>query len=360
MFEEQTAKVIEKRMLNNVSDLYDKREGSIIYDATAPAAVELAEAYLMANAILQETFATTASRKYLIMRAAEFNIKPKEATFAVVKGQFNQAVDIGTRFNSNGVSFTVTSLLDDTAHTYKLTCETAGTAGNYSSGNITPVSTVPGLTSAMITGVIVPGQDEEDTEAFRERYFEALKSNAYGGNGADYREKVTALSGVGGVKVYRCWNGGGTVKCVVLNSEYNIPAADFVADLQKQIDPPNEPGMGYGIAPIGHTVTVAAATGTSIAVTAKVTTATGTALADIKEAITGTIGSYLLSLRQAWCQQTEKGMVSVRPSAIMVKALAVAGVADITDIKVNGQTTKLDLATDAVPLLGTVTLTEGA
>lgn len=360
MFEEQSFNTIMKRMLNNVSDTYDKREGSIVYDALGPAALELAEAYLMANAILQEGFATTADRKYLVMRAAEFNITPKEATYTIVKGQFNKAVDIGTRFKSGDIAFTVTALLDDTAHTYKLTCETAGAAGNYASGNIIPVNTIQGLTSAAIVGVITPGQDEEDTETFRKRYFDALKSNAYGGNGADYREKVTALDGVGGVKVYRCWNGGGTVKCVVLNSEYGIPAADFVTDLQKQIDPPDEPGLGYGIAPIGHTVTVAAATGTTITVAAKVTTATGTQLADIKDNIDSTISAYLLSLRQSWCNQSEKDFVSVRPSAIMVKVLSVTGVADVTNVTINGQTTKLDIATDAVPLMGTVTLTEGA
>lgn len=360
MFEEQTFNTIQKRMLNNVADTYDKREGSIVFDALGPAALEFAEAYLMANAILQEAFATTADRKFLIMRAAEFNITPKEATYAIVKAQFNKAVDIGTRFKSGDIAFTVTSLLDDSAHTYKMTCETAGTAGNYASGNIIPVNTIQGLTSAVIVGVITPGQDEEDTETFRKRYFSAMKSNAYGGNSADYREKVTALDGVGGVKVYRCWNGGGTVKCVVLDSEYNIPAADFITDLQKQIDPPEGAGQGYGIAPIGHTVTVAAATGTTITVTAKVTPASGTKLADIKDNIDSTISAYLLTLRQSWCNQSEKEFIAVRPSAIMVKVLSVTGVSDISDITVNGSSATVNLATDAVPLMGTVTLTEGA
>ncbi len=74
MFEEQTSETIEKRLLANIPDTVDKREGSIAYDATAPASIELAEAYIMMDAIMQETFATTASRENLIKRASEFNI----------------------------------------------------------------------------------------------------------------------------------------------------------------------------------------------------------------------------------------------------------------------------------------------
>ncbi len=41
MFESETTDVIRKRMLQRVSPAIDKREGSIIHDATAPAAIEL-------------------------------------------------------------------------------------------------------------------------------------------------------------------------------------------------------------------------------------------------------------------------------------------------------------------------------
>ena len=41
MYEEVTYESILERMLEKVPDNMDKREGSIIYDALAPAAVEL-------------------------------------------------------------------------------------------------------------------------------------------------------------------------------------------------------------------------------------------------------------------------------------------------------------------------------
>lgn len=357
LFESQTAPVILKRLLKNVPDKYDKREGSVIYDALAPAAIELAEAYIMANTIMTETFATTASRAYLILRASEYNVTPKPATYAEVKANFSQAVDIGTRFNFGKINFAVTSLINDKDHTYKMMCETAGTAGNECEGDITPVNTISGLTSATITDVIVPGEDEEDTETFRKRYFDALKSQAFGGNGDDYRERVTAIDGVGGVKVYRCWNGGGTVKCVVLDSDLNPPSNEFVAELQTAIDP-NSAGQGYGIAPIGHTVTVKAADETSINISATITLS-GIDMDTAKGRITTTVSNYLKTLRQQWGTQSEKEFLTIRASMIMVQILSVAGIADVTNIEVNSNSDRVALSSESIPVLGTLSLTEG-
>ena len=57
------------------------------------------------------------------------------------------------------------------------------------------------LKPVKITSVLVPGEDEEDTELFRQRYLNSLNAQAFGGNQIDYIEKVNAIPGVGGVKV---------------------------------------------------------------------------------------------------------------------------------------------------------------
>ena len=43
---------------------------------------------------------------------------------------------------------------------------------------------------------LMPGEEEEDTESLRSRYFAGFDSQAFGGNRADYKEKVKALDGV--------------------------------------------------------------------------------------------------------------------------------------------------------------------
>ena len=81
MFERMTFENILKSMLSNVPSSFDKREGSIIYDALAPAAAELAQLYIDLDFTLKETFADTSDRKYLIMRAAERSFEPYGSTY---------------------------------------------------------------------------------------------------------------------------------------------------------------------------------------------------------------------------------------------------------------------------------------
>ena len=59
MFENNTYQVILERMLARVPEEFDKREGSILYDALAPAAAELQMAYIGLESVFREMFADT-------------------------------------------------------------------------------------------------------------------------------------------------------------------------------------------------------------------------------------------------------------------------------------------------------------
>lgn len=358
MYEDMSSEVLERRMLARMPSDIDKREGSIAYDATAPASLELAEAYIMAQVILHQTFATTADRYFLALRASEFNITPNPATYAEVRGEFNQAVDIGTRFSYDKVNFQVVSLLDSTKHQYKLRCETAGLIGNSCIGNIIPMTTVAGLTTAKTTELLVPGEEEESTEDFRQRFFDTVKSQAFGGNGADYREKVLAISGVGGVKPYRCWNGGGTVLLVILANDYSIPTDELVKEVQDAIDPDPQ-GKGYGLAPIGHVVTVKKAEEVAINLTMSLLIGSGYAISDVQSRVKTVVSAYLTSLRKEWCKQDDRDSLYVRASVISANILSIKNIVDVTSVTINGKSDRLGLDSKQVPTLGTITLTAG-
>lgn len=360
MYENKTYENLLADMLYRVNSKYDKREGSMIYDGVAPAAFEFAEAYIMARAIIKQTYAKTADRDFLALRAIEFNIVPREATTAEVKGKFSQAVDIGTRFNYEDLNFRVTDVINLSNNEFKLICETPGAKGNYCIGRITPINTIPGLQNAEIKEVLVPGQDEEDTEAFRERYIRALKSKAYGGNGADYKEKVLTIAGTGGSKIYRCWNGGGTVKVVIINNEFNKPSQELVKEVQNVFDPTPNKGKGYGLAPIGHTVTVEAAQEVVINYEIPVVMTPGHEPNEIKEELTKRIEERLKAHRKEWTTQDETQFLTVRTSIVTSLAVDLDKVVDVGDIKINGQKVKrLDLQPNQIPKLGTVTLIKG-
>lgn len=358
MYDDMSSDVLERRMLSHMPSDIDKREGSIAYDATAPAALELAEAYIMAQVILHQTFANTADREYLILRASEFNIVPYPATCAEVRGEFDRSVDIGARFSFGELYFRVTALLDNASHAYKLQCETAGLVGNSCIGNIIPDASIAGLSKAKITQLLVPGEEEEETEAFRQRFFETIKSQAYGGNGADYREKALAINGVGGVKVYRCWNGGGTVLLVILSSDYTVPTDELVKEVQDTFDP-DPRGKGYGLAPIGHVVTTQAAEAVPITVSMSLLVKSGYATDDMLPRVKMAVDGYLKRLREDWCKQDDRESLYIRASVISSDVINITGIVDVTNITINDKVNRYALDSKQVPVLGTVTLNAG-
>ena len=257
MFEEYTFETILNSMMARVPNTLDKRQGSIIYNALAPIAVELQNMYINLDVILDETFADTASREYLIRRAQERGLSPYPATYAIVKAETTPSsleLNIGERFSLDQLNYIVTEKISN--GNYKLQCESLGSAANFQFGQIIPINYIQGLEYAEITEILIPGEDEESTEDFRKRYFKSVEQEAFGGNIADYKQKTNALSGVGGVKVIPTWNGGGTVKLVILNSSFSKPSSELISYVQTAIDPVTNQGEGLGLAPIGHVVTV--------------------------------------------------------------------------------------------------------
>ena len=110
-------------MLDRVPSTMDKREGSVIYDALAPAARELADAYAELEQARADTFAGTAQREWLIKRGQEIGISPYEATYAIRRGQFTPTsleIAIGERFSLEEVNFRVTERVE--AGLYNLEC----------------------------------------------------------------------------------------------------------------------------------------------------------------------------------------------------------------------------------------------
>ena len=347
MFEEMSFELIMNRMLSRVNTDVDKREGSIIWDALAPAAAEMALMYIQLDMVLNEAFADTATREYLIKRAAERGLSPKEATYAELMATAEpETIDISDkRFNCGELNYEVTERIS--GNMWRVRCETAGTEGNKNFGTLIPIDYIQGLQSAALVQLIVPGEDEEETEVFRARYMASLQSKAFGGNVADYRQKVLAISGVGGVKVYKAadWNGAGTVKLVIQDSGFDVPSEMLVDELQTEIDPLTNSGEGLGIAPIGHQVTVVGVGEEDIHITAQISYAAGYDFAALKSEILETVREYLYELNKTWADVSE---ISVFIMQIGARLLNIAGIVDVTNIEINGDGANYVLDKDAI------------
>lgn len=352
MYEKYSFDELLETMLNYVvenSGTVDTREGSIIYDALAPAALEMMNMFMEMNGIMNDTFADTASRNYLIRRCAERGITPEPSTKAILKGEFNMPVPIGSRFSLEDLNYVVTEKITDT--TFKMECETAGVIGNTYFGTLIPIQYINGLETAKLTELLIPGEDEEETEVLRERYFQTFETKAFGGNKKDYIQKTNAIAGVGATKVKPVWDGGGTVLLTIIDSKYD-KASDTLIQTVKNILDPTPYGTGSGLAPIGHVVTVRTVEEISVKITSTITFDPAYTFERVRETIESMMKEYFLSLRKTWASSEE---LVVRISQIETKLLSVEGVIDVASTKINGKAENLNLNEYQIPVFGSIT-----
>ena len=403
MFEQHTYEVLVKSALANVPNGIDKREGSMVFNGVAPSMAELAQLYIGLDFVFQATYLLTAPREYLIKRASDRNMAPKPASPAVFQAVCNIEVPLGTRFSCEDINFVVTARLEeyDTEDTvsFAVTCEKAGSMGNGYAGQLIPVEYVNGLTRAELVALLVPGEDDEETEAFRQRVLDSFQSQAYGGNQADYKEKVLAIPGVAALKVHPVWNEGlrpstlipsaavtswfeatvgalepsvaawltavytaaknklltvgGTVKLVLLAAKNTVPTETLIDEVQTAVDPTENAGEGLGLAPIGHVVHVTGVTPEPVNVTLNLTYAPGWSWAAVKSYVEGALDAYFAELTGQW---SSSEFLTVRISQIESRILATcaAMVTDIGGTQINGKEENLALGPDSIPVRGEI------
>jgi uncharacterized phage protein gp47/JayE len=379
-FNEYTKENIENSMLNEVSDDLDKREGSLIQTAIGPVAWWLEGMYLTLNQIQQNSSPFYAVGDALDDVVALRGVTRKQATPAVRKGIFDAEIPTGSQFKTvNGadsVIFISGDLISEVSgvYTYKMTCAVAGTIGNNYSGALIPVTAIPNLTSAVLGDAITEGTEEESDESLRQRFFNSFGSQPYGGNIAEYRKSILEIPGVSAVQIYPTWQGGGTVLCSILNGNY-LPASQTLIDtVQNAICPPNvgestPSPNGYGVAPIGASVTIT--TGTELSINIEATIQFDANIVNglelYQEAIEAQIRAYIESVRKTWgtalATHEINYPVTIYTSRIVYAILNVPEVVNVTDLTVNGQSfTDLVLtetsALQQVPVVGTITLHE--
>ena len=384
-------------MLARVPDRFDKREGSVIWDTHSPAAIELQILYLELDNILKEAYGDSASREYLILRCRERGIAPRQATHAVLKGVFVPAdIEVsGQRFNIGDRNYVVTERIADGE--YRVRCESPGRVGNQYLGNMIPVEYIQGLQTAELTELLIPGEDEEETEELRSRYFDSFDDHAFGGNRTDYLEKTNAIPGVGRTKVTRVWNTdispaemipkesverwydstketlsgevrdwlnsefraakekklttGGTVLLTIINSEFGAASETLVQKVQTAMDPEVNAGEGYGLAPMGHVVKVESAKERKVTVKASLIFEPGYGWNNLQGLLEEAVSDYLLELRKEWA---DASYLVVRISQIDTRLLNVQGVLDVQNTSINGVMSNLSLEKYEIPVLGGV------
>lgn len=358
-------------MLDQVPNDIDKREGSIIFDALAPAAMVSAQQSLSLANIIRETYIKTAQGEFLDYRAAEHGTLRYLATNAEVKAKFNNDdgnpinVEVGDRFASiaeSPIFYTVIKANDD--GTAEMQAEEAGTYANSYLGQVLPVTPNDNLAWAEIIEITIPARDEESDDHLRDRLLNTNSWVAYGGNVADYLDMTSKIHDVGATQVYPVWNGPGTVKLVILNNDLMPASPTLIKKVKEEIDPEDKETQGYGLAPIDHRVTVVTPETFKINIAMNVTIIDSVNINSIRVSIKKSLDEFFKSLRKDWStinSTTGKGysMVVYR-SKILSRVMMLEGVANATMPKLNGKDEDLQLVfnntTSQLPILGEVTV----
>lgn len=333
-------------MLNEVSNDYNKTEGSFIYDSLAPVSIEIESIQGDVAEIINNAFADTATGEYLdrIVAAQGLTRKPAVAAHGSVKitGAEGAVIDVGILVASDLANYEVTEggTIPVTGYlTVPVICQTAGTIGNVPSGAIKyfPV-TIEGLYEVTNESAITTGYAEETDAELRTRYYSQVQAPATSGNAAQYKNWAKEIPGVGDARVFPLWNGNGTVKVAIIDSNKQAADADLVDAVQDYIDL---------MQPIGATTTVVSATEKDIDVGVSITITAGAVLADVKTLIEANLVKYFKSIAfvESYVSYAKLGNT----------ILSTDGVLDYSNLTINSGTANIAIADTEIAVLGDVT-----
>lgn len=353
IFESETDEIIHERMLEEIDESVDKRQGSVVHDLTRPAAAELAQAYIYLDDILTFGFAgEDMPGEFLDLRARELGVyrKPSvesigELTFTGDVGTF---IEQGARARTDGddpIYFETTDLGTIGASgsvTIPAIAEEGGFDGNVSSETITVMlGDLSGTVEVINADSFGGGADIETDESLLERYFDRTQKPVTSGNIYHYEQWAKEVPGVGDVKVYPIWNGAGTVKVVLLDEEKKSPDKAIIEAATKHIEE---------FRPIGAEVTVVGADEILVDISAKLVLSDGISIVDVKSDIEEGVSKYLSSL--AFVDPV------VRYTQIASVLLSIPTILDYEELIVNGGSSNFEVADAEVALLGEVSVIE--
>lgn len=347
MYENMTEDVIKQRMLEETQTYND--EGGFIYDAIAPVAAELANMYVELDNVLKEVFAQTASGEWLEKRAAEFGIYRKQGTKSIGQvtftGNDGTIIPAGTLIQTeSGLQFQTKAEVTITNGQAIVDIEATEIGSQYN----VPANTIIEM-PVQIVGVIsvtneqatTGGTNDEDDESLLNRLLIKVQTPATSGNINHYKLWALEVAGVGDVKVFPLWNGAGTVKVVIVDSNKQPASQEIVDNVAEHIEENR---------PIGANITVQSATALNIDISATIVRDTNYTIEQITTNVSNKIAEYLKSIafKQSYVSYAQIGSL----------ILDSEGVLDYSNLIINGGTSNITVSDEQVAILGQVVLNE--
>lgn len=336
------------RLLGYISSEFDKSEGSFFYDSEMPVAIELENAYKQQDDITNKVFVDTATGTDLDKKVAEQGLTRKSGGYSTgtvtITGITGSPITDGEFVSSDTAIFKFignSTVPESGTIDVTVQCISIGTIGNVPAGSIKYFpKTLDGLQTVTNALPFINGFNQETDDELRQRYYDKVQTPATSGNKYEYKNWAKEVSGTGDAKVFPIWNGNGTVKVVIINSNKRAADSTLINSVSTHIEE---------VRPIGATVTVISATEKTVDVGVTLTIDTNNYTSDVvKAAIESAITEYL------------KGIAFIESYVSYAKIggliLDTPGILDYSGLTVNAGTSNISVADEEVAVLGVVTI----
>nr|WP_317324453.1 baseplate J/gp47 family protein [uncultured Flavonifractor sp.] len=329
----------------------DTREGSYTDLIYAEAAYQIYKAWQQLRVLLAAAVPGPDSGPYLDYFGGQYGMvrTPAATAHAVLtfRGENGAAVPAGTVcLTGSGLRFTTDTRATVSGGTAEVpaTAEAAGEIYNVPSGTVTRfLVTMPGVESVTNADPAQGGADAESDTSYYERIHTRLSKPVASGNMYYYEQLARQTPGVGQAKTIPLWNGPGTVKVVVASADKQPVDGLIVTQAQQLLDEGRV---------IGAEVTAVSAAALKVTVAATCTLEGGV----LPAAVEAQLATQLREMFETMEFGTD---APIRLNQVALRLLSCDGVVDYTQLKINGKAANLAKTVEQVPVLQTVTITQG-
>ncbi|NLY09358.1 MAG: baseplate J/gp47 family protein [Tissierellia bacterium] len=354
--------LIIRRIKQELRNPANKIEGSLGSDNAQAVGVELERVYKYIDWVNDMHFVDTAEDEYLDRKALDYGLERKKATasrgYVTFYGPSGTIIPIGAIVRSDTLSFKTleSGTIEDTNIRLMCECTTLGKKGNVPENAIEDYRGINGITR-VDNEEFRGGVDIEDDESFRNRLLLYIRYPGTSGNAYHYMHWALSVQGVGRVLVFPLWNGPGTVKVSILDSNARAATTELINKVKNYIDP--DDGQGTELAPIGANLTVTTATEIAININLTLTLKTGTDKDIVKAEIKEKLDKYYRKTSYAGEPTRRKEDISftmVSYAKMIDIVMDIDGVLDVVTATMNNKKENVRLEVEQIPIVGEVVI----